>query len=762
MKSALIEVRVAARAALLEARLGLRQRRRRTLLTALGIALAAAMLAAAIVVSDSLGKGFSRAAAQAHLADIIVRFDPQPAGKVSQRIQALPDIRYFSLRQEFTNIDISTRAHTAGNTSVEVVGAGGRGPHGYAIVAGHDVSSQPGQVVLERGLAAAWHIPLNGTIDIRGLGPQRVVGFAEEPDNVAYPLAVPQVYISKQALGPQASQGVNEAQIWLKDPRYLNEVLVQARATSFGVKGLRFVTRSGVKVLLDQAAGIVIDLLVALSVIALATAGVLLASSARAEVERRLKAIGVRRAVGGPRNFIALTQALEALLIAVPAATLGTIAGGLATGGPSDRLLTLLNEPAAGTSLLPLLAAGWAVSIAIPTLAAAWPAWRAAGRPPTELLRGAELRTGGRARLTLNTASLAVLGGRLAGARRTRLIATATTLGASTAFVLLMLALASALATLETDPQALGKRYQLTAALPPSATKHVKKIPGVDKVSPRYEEQAVDSFSLGETIDVIGYPGNLTTFEAPPLTAGRRPNGPNQAEVGAGLADALGLSPGSSLAIEMQSGKELRLKVAGVVGSFDHDGRVAYVPAKAMLKADPLAPEELAIIVKPGANQTSVQNALGPAAAPATGAIGRGAPLVQVLRAILTAIAVVDGLVCLYALTQACALIVQERRRTVAVLRACGAGPVAVRRLLAGAAAALVIPAAVLGILLETVVLGPALSGLAASYATLPLAPTVLDIVIVLAGLALASGIAVLWVARRATTESVVLGLAGT
>jgi ABC-type antimicrobial peptide transport system permease subunit len=137
-------------------------------------------------------------------------------------------------------------------------------------------------------------------------------------------------------------------------------------------------------------------------------------------------------------------------------------------------------------------------------------------------------------------------------------------------------------------------------------------------------------------------------------------------------------------------------------------------------------------------------------------------PLVQVLRAILTAIAVVDGLVCLYALTQACALIVQERRRTVAVLRACGAGPAAVRRLLAGAAAALVVPAAILGILLEATVLGPALSGLAASYATLPLAPTALDIVIVLAGLAIASAIAVLWVARRATTESVVLGLAGT
>jgi ABC-type lipoprotein release transport system permease subunit len=434
----------------------------------------------------------------------------------------------------------------------------------------------------------------------------------------------------------------------------------------------------------------------------------------------------------------------------------------LATGGPSDRLLMLLNEPSAGASLLPLVAAGWAVSIAIPTLAAAWPAWRAAGRPPTELLRGAELRTGSRQKHTLKSPSLAVLGSRLAGARRTRLIATATTLGASTAFVLLMLALASALASLETDPQALGKRYQLTTALRPSAIRHVKHIPGVQNVAPRYEEQAVDSYDLGETIDVVGYPGNPTTFEAPPLTAGHRPDGPNQAEVGAGLADALGLSPGSKLAIEMQSGKELRLEVSGIVGSFDHDGRVAYVPAKAMLKADPLAPEELAVIVKPGANQAAVQRALGPAATPAAGAVGRGVPLVRVLRAILTAIAVVDGLVCLYALTQACALIVQERRRTVAVLRACGAGPGAVRRLLAGAAAALVIPAAVLGIVLETTVLGPALSGLAASYATLPLAPTALDIAIVLAGLAVASGIAVLWVARRATSESVVLGLAGT
>ena len=756
------------RSALAEARIGLRVRRRRTLLTSLGIALAAAMLAAAIVVGDSLGRGFDRAASKANLADIIVRFDPQAASKVAGRIGALPDLKAFSLREEATDVLVSAGSNSDGNASVEVVGAGGGGPHGYAIVAGRDVTNHPGQVVIERGLAAAWHIPLGGLIDVGGLGPQRVVGFAEEPDNVAYPLAAPEIYVSAQALdarfGTQPDPRVNEAQIWLRDRRYLNEVLVQARATSYGLRALRFVTRSGVRVLLDQAAGIVIDLLVALSLIALATAGVLLAASARAEVERRLGAIGVRRAVGAGRGYVTRVQAAEALVVAAPAATLGTIAGALATIGPSDRLLMLLNEPSAGLALVGPLAAGCAISVAIPSLAAAVPAWRAAGRPPVELLRGAELRGAGAGPGAFRGVGLAVLGGRLAGARRTRLLATAVTLGCSTAFVLLMLALASALSTLETDPQALGKHYELTADLPASAAARVRKIPGVQAAAPRYEDQAVDSFSLGQTIDVIGYPGSHTPLEAPPLTAGHRLVGTGQAEVGAGLADALGLSPGSTLAIQFEAGSELRLTVAGVVSSLEHDGQVAYVPAAAMLRADPYAPEELAIVLKPGATAGQIQSQLGSqlgsSAVPAATAVGKGVPLVETLRAILTAVAIVDGLVCLYALVQACALIVQERRRTVAVLRACGAGSEAVRRLLAGAAATLVIPAAVLGIALERLVLGPALSHLAASYATLPLNASTGEVAVVIAWLVVAGASAVLWVARQATNESVIAGLA--
>ena len=229
-------------------------------------------------------------------------------------------------------------------------------------------------------------------------------------------------------------------------------------------------------------------------------------------------------------------------------------------------------------------------------LAAAWPAWRAAGRPPVACCRARGWpAVADRAAVALaarRAPGSTALGVRLVAARRGRLAATVLTLGTSAAFVLLLLALASALSVLETDPGALGKRYQLTSSVPAAeAQRSVRAVPGVQAAAARYELQAVDSFSLGETIDVIAYPDDHTIFEAPPLTAGHRLKGIGEAEVGAGLADALGLSPGSTLAIALPSGVELRLRVAGIVSSLDHDGRVAYIPAAALLKADRSAPE---------------------------------------------------------------------------------------------------------------------------------------------------------------------------
>ena len=128
----------------------------------------------------------------------------------------------------------------------------------------------------------------------------------------------------------------------------------------------------------------------------------------------------------------------------------------------------------------------------------------------------------------------------------------------------LMLALASLLERLRDDPGTVGKRYQLTVV---GAGVHAAVDPRRRRASTpparRYAVDAADSFRLGEPLRLVAYPGDHTEFEAPPLAEGRRVRGPGEVEVGLGLADALGLRPGSTLAAQLPSGAEVRFRVVG-------------------------------------------------------------------------------------------------------------------------------------------------------------------------------------------------------
>src|SRR5439155_24632987 len=105
-----------------------------------------------------------------------------------------------------------------------------------------------------------------------------------------------------------------------KDPLQLDVTLAQARAASYGLRDLRFVTKEGYRHVIGRAAGLVVALLVAFSLIALAAAGVMLAASAGAEVQRRRQAIGVLRAVGASPADVAGGYSLETTIGTAPAA----------------------------------------------------------------------------------------------------------------------------------------------------------------------------------------------------------------------------------------------------------------------------------------------------------------------------------------------------------------------------------------------------------------------------------------------------------
>jgi hypothetical protein len=108
---------------------------------------------------------------------------------------------------------------------------------------------------------------------------------------------------------------------------------------------------------------------------------------------------------------------------------------------------------------------------------------------------------------------------------------------------------------------------------------------------------------------------------------------------------------------------------------------------------------------------------------------------------------------------QALGLVARERRPTLALLRATGAESSTVAAVLAGAALAVALPAALVALALERLVLAPLVGHLAAGYADVGPRSSVGQAALALGGLAVLGVVASAWVTRRAVAEPPVAGL---
>ena len=739
----------------------LARRRGRVALGALGIAAAAAMTGAAVTVSFNLHGGFARSADAAGMPDVIVHFDTRDASLVMERVRSLPNLAAASYQLEFRSQDVRAAGRVP-ITSGDLFGTVGV-RHGYKIVAGRDLSGRPDEVVVDRGLADQWHLEPGERITVGdaahgGAVLAVVVGIAVAPDNVAYPLAAgARIWMPYQTVRqldyPGAGRPINAALLWVNDHSQIDVTLEQARSAGYGLSGLTIVTRDGVGVLIDSAAGIVVALLVAVSLAALAAAGVMVAASSRAEVQRRLETIALLRAIGASPWSIIAAAGVEAGVLALPAAALGLVVGWWSANGASARLLEALNQLPRGAVVLPLALSLVAI-VALVTAASAWPTWLACRRPVAAMLRDAELPARG---WTLPLPGGVVgLGVRMALRRPIRTVATAVVVASSVAVVLLLLALATTLQRLENDPATIGKNYQLTSRSSVRELPRIRRLPGVADAAQRFSTPVADSFQLGESFNLVAYCGHRLAFEAPPLSAGRRASRPGEVEVGQGLATALGLVPGSTLAVQFPDGDEARFRVAGIVRTLDNDGRMAYVQSDREICT--FRGGETVIKLKDGADLAAVTAALnltGNRPAAVGGVTSRNARFLGVLATLLRTVAIIDGLVCLYVLAQMLVLTALERRAAVGVLRACGADRVQVWLVFFGVAGVVVAVAAPVAVLVERLVLGPQAAQLATSYATVSLRAGTAEVLVSLVGLGMIAAGASAWVARRAMSESV-------
>ena len=742
------------------------RRGRRRPLAAVPVVLAAALaVGVSTTVAYALATGYDRAAERSDQPDVVARFAGARRSVLDERLRTLPNVRRISYRLEVNGVGLSANGHAARNGAAHVLGGGRRG---YAIVSGRDLDGRPGEVLVERGVATAWGLRVGDEMTIGALGARRIAGIALSVDNVAFPLAkAPRVYLTEREIerrfGRRRDPVVNLALLWLADPGRLDVTLAAARPASFGIPTEQLLTASAVRQVIDQAAGIVIALLIVFGVVAAACAGGMLGAAADARVRRRASVLGIQRALGASRARVVGEEVLDALLVAAPAAILGVTAGALLALGPATSLLGFLNEIAPGTALLGPLAGVVVGLLAVVAAGAAWPAWQLHRRPVTALLRGGDLSVPtSPARSSRGGAGLALLGARFATARRGRWLGSVCVLGVAIATVLLVLAVAELLVALRDDPGTLGRRYALTVAGDRGDLPAVRRVPGVATADQRVTIEAVDSFALTEALRVIAYRTDHVPFEAAPLQSGRRLRSAGEVEVGSALADALGLRPGGQLALQPANGREVRFRVVGIVRALENDGRVVYARSARFERDDPGLGGPIAVRLTPGADRATVVRRLARA-----GFVGRASgaattsnrSFLGILAAVLRTVALAIGLVCLAAITQTLALTAQDRRRTLAILRATGASRGALARLLAGAAVAILVPALVVAVALERFVLAPVVARLAADYATLPLGVSNGAALVVVTGLALAGTIAVLAATRATSRGPVAPGL---
>lgn len=675
------------------------QRRVRTVLTLVGIAVGVAGLVAVSVTARQLGVAQERLTTGPTFPDLSVRTEV-----ISPRVAALAERQLAGTIVE-GRLRVDTRFSAGGpwRDASLIAFVGDIAPRLSPPVLVEGQLPGPGEVVFDASVTALAPLDLGDIVTVRqdAGAPTRdltVVGLTRTPAALDAGILNRAVgYVAEsEATALLSASGINQLLVRLPpdtDPSPASTALGRLLDRR-GIARGPVVAQEG-ELLGARELQTLVWLLLAFSVIGLGLSGVLVGNTVAATVQDEARQIGALKALGATRRRVAVTYLLPALVLGAAGTVLGYAAGLIGGQGIVAYLTRLLGYPRPPVAVTPReVGLAVLVGLGIPILAAVGPALLAARRPTASLLRshGLAERTGARigpfGRL-LGRRPIAALAVRNAVRRRLRAAMTVALIAVAVAAAAAAQGLSSSLDTTVAGLYAdYGSDAWVTFDRPvtPELVQTVARAPGVVAAEPWSRDTG---YIADASIDLWAVPASTTLYTAR-LVDGRwyAEGEPRAAVASSSLARRLAFEVGDSLALDL--GDETRgLTLVGIVDDEStHLGSTAAgklflapetlggfggatgftVLAVAFDRHDPAAVE---------ARLTALEDRfaeLGPRPYAAYADQAATARTVQVLVVLLRAMVALVALTGLVGIVNTLAMTVAERRREIGVVRSLGAG----------------------------------------------------------------------------------------
>jgi putative ABC transport system permease protein len=505
-----------------------------------------------------------------------------------------------------------------------------------------------------------------------------------------------------------------------------------------------------------------------LGVFVMVAASIVVAGSVATRVLARRRDIGLLKAVGvTPRQVTAAVVVAHAVVAAV-GVLLGWVIGGLLSGSLQLQVAEVLGS--AGPVFDPgALVVALVVVEALVFVATVLPAWRAGRVPTTVALAPVPPTRGHRSRLAalgerLGLGPVSSAGLRDSFARPARAVLTALALAVAVVAIVVTSGFNRTIDGVFATPAMAGEPEEVRVFPADSSSREAvsQALATTPGVASWFTETGFNAV-LGREQVLANAVGEDVAHAGFVVREGRMIQGRGEAVTGYGFLRRFGLKVGDRFTITVAA-HPLRLRIVGWYSETEEAGEMLMFPYADVAAVDPAArPGSYRLRLTEGADRTAVAAALGDrlGAQARVEAVARADP--AQLDPFRFAVDLISGLVIVVALANLAStlvLVVRERSRDLAVLRAVGFTPRQAVAVVATGGVTLAVVASAVGVPLGWWLSNAANNGVGAEIGMGPgiaVAPSwALVAILVPLALAVTAGLAVL-AARRAATEDVAL-----